>query len=68
MSFRDVRLTRRLFVEILRVGVPMSLQPSLNNVGLAFFTGFVGSLGPRNSPASGCCAPRVHTVPVDIRH
>ena len=45
LSFRGVRLTRRLFVEILRVGLPMMLQPSLNNVGLAFLTAYVGSLG-----------------------
>ena len=56
MSFRDVRLTRRLFVEILHVGVPMSLQPSLNNVGLAFFTGFVGSLGAAQLAGFGVAA------------
>ena len=56
MSFRDVRLTRRLFVEILRVGVPMSLQPSLNNVGLAFLTGFVGSLGAAQLAGFGVAA------------
>ena len=43
---RGVRLERRLFVEILRVGAPMSLQPVLNNVALATLTGFVGALGP----------------------
>src|SRR5215831_13668501 len=31
LSLRGVRLDRRLFVEILRVGAPMSLQPILNN-------------------------------------
>jgi Na+-driven multidrug efflux pump len=56
MSFRDVRLTRRLFVKILRVGVPMSLQPSLNNVGLAFLTGFVGSLGAAQLAGFGVAA------------
>jgi Na+-driven multidrug efflux pump len=40
-----VRLDRRLFVEILRVGAPMSLQPILNNLALALLTGFVGTLG-----------------------
>ncbi len=45
MSFRGVRLRWPLFYEILRVGLPMSLQPSLNNVGLAVFTSYVGSLG-----------------------
>src|SRR5262249_9501992 len=33
------------FVEILRVGAPMSLQPILNNLALATLTSFVGSLG-----------------------
>src|SRR5947209_17803434 len=42
MLFRDVRLTRRLFVEILRGGLPMSLQPRLNNGWLAFLIGFGG--------------------------
>jgi len=45
LSLRGVRLSRRLFVEILRVGAPMSLQPILNNLALATLTGFVGSLG-----------------------
>jgi putative MATE family efflux protein len=35
----------RLFIEILRVGAPMSLQPILNNLALATLTGFVGALG-----------------------
>lgn len=46
LSFRGIRLERRLFVEILRVGAPMSLQPILNNVALAMLTGFVATLGP----------------------
>src|SRR5437773_5045132 len=46
LSFRHVRLDRRLFTEILRVGAPMSLQPILNNLTLALLTGFVGTLGP----------------------
>jgi putative MATE family efflux protein len=45
LSLRDVRLSRALFVEILRVGAPMSLQPILNNLALAALTGFVGGLG-----------------------
>ena len=45
LSLRGVRLDRRLFVEILRVGAPMSLQPILNNLALATLTGFVGTLG-----------------------
>ena len=45
LSLRAVRLDRRLFVEILRVGAPMSLQPILNNLALALLTGFVGTLG-----------------------
>ena len=46
LSSRALRLERRLFVEILRVGAPMSLQPVLNNVSLATLTGFVATLGP----------------------
>jgi putative MATE family efflux protein len=45
LSLRGVRLNRRLFVEILRVGAPMSLQPILNNLALATLTGFVATLG-----------------------
>ena len=45
LSLRGVRLNQRLFVEILRVGAPMSLQPILNNLALATLTGFVGTLG-----------------------
>src|SRR5205085_11326135 len=45
LSLRGVRLDRRLFLEILRVGAPMSLQPILNNFALALLTGFVGILG-----------------------
>jgi putative MATE family efflux protein len=44
-SLSGVRLSRRLFVEILRVGAPMSFQPILNNLALATLTGFVASLG-----------------------
>lgn len=45
LSLRGVVLSRRLFVEILRVGGPMSFQPILNNVALATLTGFVAALG-----------------------
>jgi putative MATE family efflux protein len=45
LAFRGVRFERRLFVDILRVGLPMSLQPILVNVTLAVLTGFVGLLG-----------------------
>jgi putative MATE family efflux protein len=45
LSLRDMQLSRRLFVDILRVGAPMSLQPLINNVALAVLTGFAGSLG-----------------------
>ncbi|MGN6749984.1 MAG: MATE family efflux transporter [Xanthobacteraceae bacterium] len=45
LTLRGLRLDRRLFVEILRVGAPMSLQPILNNLALATLTGFVGALG-----------------------
>jgi Na+-driven multidrug efflux pump len=45
LSFRGLRFDRRLFVEILRVGAPMSLQPILNNLALATLTGFVAALG-----------------------
>lgn len=46
VSLRSVRLERRLFTEILRVGAPMSFQPILNNLALATLTAFVGTLGP----------------------
>ena len=45
LSLRGVRLDRRLFAEILRVGAPMSLQPALNNLALATLTGYVSALG-----------------------
>jgi MATE family, multidrug efflux pump len=45
LSLRGARLDQRLFVEILRVGAPMSLQPILNNLALATLTSFVGTLG-----------------------
>ena len=40
-----VRPERRLFGEILSTGVPLSLQPILNNIALAFLTGYAGTLG-----------------------
>ena len=45
LSLSGVGLSRRLFVEILRVGGPMSFQPILNNIALATLTGFVAALG-----------------------
>ncbi|MFM9941078.1 MAG: MATE family efflux transporter [Hyphomicrobiaceae bacterium] len=45
LTLRGVRLDRRLFGDILRVGAPMSLQPFLNSFTLATLTGFVATLG-----------------------
>jgi putative MATE family efflux protein len=56
MSLRDVRLSRRLFADILRVGAPMSLQPILNNLALAVLTGFVGAMGAAQLAAFGIAA------------
>ena len=56
LSLRHIRLDRRLFVEILRVGAPMSLQPILNNVALAVLTAFVASLGATQLAAFGVAA------------
>jgi putative MATE family efflux protein len=56
ISFRGVELSRRLFVEILRVGAPMSLQPILNNLALAMLTGFVGTLGAAQLAGFGVAA------------
>jgi putative MATE family efflux protein len=44
-SRSSLRLERRLFGEILRVGVPMSLAPVLNNLSLAALTAYAGLLG-----------------------
>ena len=44
-SRASLRLERRLFGEILRVGVPMSLAPVLNNASLAAITAYAGLLG-----------------------
>ncbi len=40
-----IRLERKLFGEILRTGVPVSLQPILNNASLALLTFYAGMLG-----------------------
>jgi putative MATE family efflux protein len=53
LSPRDVRLSRQPFLEILRVGGPMSFQPILNNVALATLTGFVATLGAAELAAFG---------------
>src|SRR5262245_3199130 len=56
LSLREVRLSQRLFVDILRVGAPMSLQPILNNLALAVLTGFVGTLGAAQLAGFGVAA------------
>jgi putative MATE family efflux protein len=56
MSFDDVRPSSRLFIEILRVGAPMSLQPILNNLALAVLTGLVGTLGAAQLAGFGIAA------------
>ena len=45
LSFRGVRLTRAMFGEILKVGVPMSALPLFNNLALAALTAYAGLLG-----------------------
>lgn len=65
LSFRNVRLSRRLFGEILGVGAPMSLQPLLNNLTLATLTGFVGTLGPTALAGFGA-AVRLEYVQVPL--
>ena len=42
-----------MFHEILRVGVPLSLQPILTNVSLAALTGYAGALGATALAAFG---------------
>jgi len=64
-SLRNVRLDRRLFAEILRVGAPMSLQPILRNLTLALLTGFVGTLGPTALAAFGA-AVRLEYVQIPL--
>lgn len=53
LSFADVRLERKLFGEILKVGAPMSLAPVLNNAALATLTTFAGVLGATSLAAFG---------------
>lgn len=53
LSLKGVKLDRRLFGEILRVGVPMSLQPILNSLVLAVLTGFVATLGAKHLAGFG---------------
>ena len=56
LSLHHIRLDRSRFIEILRVGAPMSLQPILNNVALAVLTAFVASLGATQLAAFGVAA------------
>jgi putative MATE family efflux protein len=62
LSFRGVRLERRLFRDILRVGAPMSLQPIINNVTLAMLTGFVGTLGANALAGFGAAVRLEYTL------
>lgn len=48
-----VRLERRLFDEILKVGVPMSLAPVLNNAALSTLTAYAGLLSVTSLAAFG---------------
>lgn len=52
-SFSESRLERRLFGEILKVGVPMSLAPVLNNAALSTLTAYAGLLGVTSLAAFG---------------
>lgn len=45
LSLGGVRLSASLFRDILRTGVPLSLQPVLNNLSLALLTGYAATLG-----------------------
>jgi Na+-driven multidrug efflux pump len=45
LSFRGLRLRRRLFWEILRVGAPGSLNTILTNLTVVLMTGLVGPFG-----------------------
>ena len=57
MSLRDVRLIRRLFVEILRVGAPDVAAAGVQQLQvLAVLTGFVGALGAAQLAAFGIAA------------
>jgi len=53
LSFAGLRFERRLFVEILKVGAPMSLAPVLNNAALAALTTYAGVLGATSLAAFG---------------
>jgi putative MATE family efflux protein len=48
-----LRLERRLFSEILKVGVPMSLAPVLNNAALSTLTAYAGLLSVTSLAAFG---------------
>jgi Na+-driven multidrug efflux pump len=63
----NLRLDRRLFSDILRVGAPMSLQPVLNNLTLAMLTSFVGTLGPTALAAFGV-AVRLEYIQYPLRY
>jgi putative MATE family efflux protein len=56
LALRNIRLSRELFTEILRVGVPSSLTPILNNLTLAVLTAFVATLGPTAVAGFGAAA------------
>jgi putative MATE family efflux protein len=45
LSLSGVRLSSSLFRDILRTGVPMSLQPIMYNVALTLLTGYAATLG-----------------------
>lgn len=45
LTLRGVQLHARLFGDILRTGVPLSLQPILNNFSLALLMAYAGTLG-----------------------
>lgn len=64
-SRHSVRLQRRLFGEILRVGAPASLSPILLNLALAVLTGFVATLGPSALAGFGA-AVRLEYVQVPL--
>jgi len=53
LSLGGFKFERRQFGEILRVGVPMSLAPVLNNVALATLTFYAGVLGTTSLAAFG---------------
>ncbi len=53
LRFSGIRLERRLFAEILKVGAPMSLAPVLNNAALATLTSYAGLLGATSLAAFG---------------